>query len=345
MKGSMEDSLSPVPLMELTSGFWAFKTLASSVELGLFTRLADGREVSLTEISSEMGLEARPTRMLLAACASLGLLEKEGGTYRNSALSEGYLVEGRPYYFGDAVRYCDEREYVPWHRLSEALRGNRPITWDPDSQGTPFAVSDPVMTRLFWKAMNSVSRATARVLASRYDFGAHRSVLDVGGGSGAYLIELCQQHPHLCGTLYDLPHVCQMARERISAVGLDKAVGTVAGDFLQDAALPYGHDLILLSMILHDWSEETNRALLKKCHDALPAGGIVLISELLLNPERTGPPAAALMGLNMLVECEGGENYSEDEYVAWLQDAGFTDTQIIRFDAAGANGAVIGRRS
>lgn len=289
MKGSMEGSLSLVPLMGLTSGFWAFKTLASSVELGLFTRLADGREASLTEISSEMRLEARPTRMLLAACASLGLLEKDGDVYRNSALSEEYLVEGRPYYFGDAVRYCDEREYVPWHRLSEALHGNRPITWDPDSQDTPFTADDPVMTGLFWKAMNSLSRATARVLASSYDFGAHRSVLDMGGGSGAYLIELCQRHAHLRGTLYDLPHVCQMAQERIADARLEKTVGTVAGDFLQDATLPYGHDLILLSMILHDWNEETNRALLKKCYDALPAGGTVLISELLLNSERTGP--------------------------------------------------------
>ncbi|MFI7236064.1 methyltransferase [Streptomyces cyaneofuscatus] len=341
----MEDSLSPVPLMGLTSGFWAFKTLASAVELRLFTRLADGREASLAEISSEMGLGPRPTRMLLTACASLGLLEKGGEAYRNSALSEEYLVESRPYYFGDAVRYCDEREYVPWHRLSEALRTNRPITWDPSSQDTPFTADDPVMTELFWKAMNSLSRATARVLASRYEFGEHRNVLDVGGGSGAYLIELCQRHPHLRGTLYDLPHVRPMAQEKIAGAGLENSIAAVAGDFLQDATLPYGHDLILLSMVLHDWDEDTNRALLKKCYDALPPGGTVLICELLLNPERTGPPAAALMGLNMLVECEGGENYAEDEYVTWLNDVGFTDTQIIRFDAAGANGAVIGRRS
>ncbi|MER5465453.1 methyltransferase [Streptomyces sp. NPDC002668] len=340
----MDENVSLVPLVDLTSGFWAFKTLASSVEMGLFTRLADGRSATLAKLSSELGIEERPARLLLAGCASLGLLEKDGGLYRNSALSEEYLVEGRPYYFGDAVSYCDEREYIPWHRLGDALRENRPVTWDPDTQGTPFAVEDPIMTGMFWKAMHSVSRATARVLAENYDFGPHRRVLDVGGGLGAYLIELCQRHPHLRGTLYDLPHVCPMAREKIAAAGLEETVGTVPGDFFQDAALPDDHDMILLSMILHDWDEDTNRTLLKKCYDALPVGGVVLVSEMLLNPERTGPPVAALMGLNMLVETEHGENYSEDEYVTWLQDAGFTDIQIIRFSSAGANGAVIGRR-
>ncbi|BCL14095.1 hypothetical protein GCM10017556_18340 [Micromonospora sagamiensis] len=64
----------------------------------------------------------------------------------------------------------------------------------------------------------------------------------------------------------------------------------------------------------------------------------------LLNDERTGPPAAALMGMTMLVETEGGRNYSGAEYAAWLTDAGFTGVRTIAFDAPGANGAVVARR-
>ncbi len=72
---------------------------------------------------------------------------------------------------------------------------------------------------------------------------------------------------------------------------------------------PVGHDAILLSMILHDWGEDRDRAILQKCWAALPSGGMVIISELLVNDEKTGPPAAALMSLNMLVETEG-RNYT-----------------------------------
>ncbi|MFI7104264.1 methyltransferase [Streptomyces sp. NPDC050161] len=327
--------------MQLTSGFWSFKTFAAAVELGLFTRLADGRAVTLDEAAADLDIHPRAADMFLAACASLGLLEKDGGRYRNSPLAEEFLVEGRPHYFGGFVRFCDHREYPAWHRVVDAMRTNRPLTWDPATQDSVFAAEDPEMMELFWEAMHSISSFTAAALADAYDFKAHVRLLDVGGGSGAFPIELCTRYTHLSATVLDLPHVCELTQERIAAAGLDEVIDTVGGDFRADAALPRGYDVILLSMILHDWDEATGRDLLRKCRDALEPGGTIVICELLLNPERTGPAPAALMGMNMIVELEGGRNYSETEYLSWLSDAGFTQPRILRFDAAGANGAVI----
>ncbi|MEU1887838.1 methyltransferase [Micromonospora sp. WMMD987] len=336
--------ITPTPLMRIVGGVWAFKTLAVGVEFGLFTRLAGGRTVTLAEAAAEFGLDERPADLLLAASASLGLLEKVGDGYRNSALAEQFLVEGQPYYFGAQVRYSDLRTYLPWHRVGEALRGNRPLTWDPQQQDSLFDTADPKMVAEFWDAMFATSRFTARALADAYDFGAHRRLLDVGGGAGAFPIEFCLRLPELRATILDLPHVCVRAGERIAEAGLTDRIDAVAGDFLADPALPDGHDVILLSMILHDWDEPTNRALLARCHAALPPGGVIVISELLLNDERTGPAEAALMGMNMLVETEGGKNYSGAEYAAWLADAGFVDVRTVPFEAPGANGAVLARR-
>ncbi|MGC4790449.1 methyltransferase [Micromonospora sp. DT178] len=337
--------ISPTPLMRLVAGVWGFKTLAVGVELGLFNRLANGRTLTVGEAAAEFGLAERPADLLLAASASLGLLEKVGDGYGNSDLAEQFLVEGRPYYFGAQIRYSDLRTYLPWHRIGEALRTDRPLTWDPQAQQSMFDTTDPEMLAQFWDAMFSTSSFTARALADAYDFGAHARLLDVGGGAGAFPIEFCRRLPNLRATILDLPHVCVRAEERIAAEGMSGRIGTVGGDFLADPALPDGHDVILLSMILHDWDEPTNRALLAKCHAALPPGGAVVICELLLNDERTGPPEAALMGMNMLVETEGGRNYSGAEYTAWLTDAGFVDVRTVPFDAPGANGAVVARRA
>ncbi|WP_432907160.1 methyltransferase [Micromonospora matsumotoense] len=336
--------ITPTPLMSLVAGVWGFKTLAVGVEFGLFTRLAGGRTVTVAEVAAEFGLDERPADLLLSASASLGLLDKVGDGYRNSALAEQFLVEGQPYYFGAQVRYSDLRTYLPWHRVGEALRGNRPLTWDPQQQDSLFDTADPELITQFWDAMFATSRFTARALADAYDFGAHRRLLDVGGGAGAFPIEFCHRLPQLRATILDLPHVCARAEERIAEAGLTGRIDAVAGDFLADPALPEGHDVILLSMILHDWDEPTNRALLARCHAALPPGGVVVVCELLLNDERTGPPEAALMGMNMLVETEGGKNYSGAEYAAWLADAGFVDVRTVPFEAPGANGAVLARR-
>jgi hypothetical protein len=160
-------------------------------------------------------------------------------------------------------------------------------------------------------------------------------LLDVGGGSGAYDIELCRQYRNLRATVYDLPTVGDAApAQRIDALG---------DDFFADPAFPPGHDAVLLSMVMHDWGEVRDRAILDKCWAALPSGGLVIISELLVNDERTGHPPAALMSLNTLIEAEG-RNYTPSEYGRWLRDAGFRDIRTVWFEAPGANGAVIARK-
>lgn len=339
----VERSLSPVPLMQLATGFWAFKTLAAAHELDLFTRLSGTGGTTSAELAETLGIDPRPAEMLLTGCAALGLLEKNGDAYVDTALADEYLVRGRPYYFGGFVQMLDRRLYPGWGKLTEAIRTNRPTTWDPDRQATLFEGEDPDMLAVFWEAMHSLSTFSARSLGEAVDLSGVSRLLDVGGGSGAYDIELCRLYPDLTATVYDLPFVADIAARKVDDAGLGDRIDTVGGDFFADPAFPAGHDAVLLSMIMHDWDEDRDRAILTQCWDALPSGGVVIISELLVNDEKTGPPPAALMSLNMLIEAEG-RNYTPAEYGRWLRDVGFRDIRTVWFEAAGANGAVLGRK-
>jgi hypothetical protein len=335
------DPPSAVPLMALSSGFWDFKTMAAAHDLNLFSLLAGGASTTAAELSEMLLIARRPAEMLLTGCAALGLLEKADGRYRNTPLSEAYLVRGNPYYFGGWVEMADKRLYAGWGRLTEALLTDRPTTWDPSTQSSLFEGEDPKMLSLFWEAMHSLSTMTARQLGDAVDFGTFCRLLDIGGGSGAYDIELCKCYPLLRATVFDLPHAAAIAADKIAAAGLSERIGVEAGSFFD--RIPEGHDVHLFSMILHDWDEAKNRALLQRSFAALPRGGAVVISELLVNDEKTGPAPAALMSLNMLIETEG-RNYTPAEYSAWLEEAGFRDIETVWFDAAAANGAVIGRK-
>ena len=337
-------NLSPIPLMQIATGFWASKTLATANELNLFTRLSGTTGTTTKELAEALAIHPRPIEMLLTACAALGLLEMQDGRYRNSPLAEHFLVKGQPYYFGGFIEMLDKRLYPGWGKLTEAIRTNRPTTWNPDTQKSLFEGEDPAMMALFWEAMHSASTFTARALAEAVDFTPFKRLLDVGGGSGAYDIELCRHYPHLRATVYDLPFVTEIAAGRIAQAQLNDRVDTVAGDFFTDPEFPAGRDAVLLSMILHDWDEAKDREILRKCHAALPSGGVVIISELLADDDKTGPVPAALMSLNMLIETEGGRNYTAGEYSAWLDETGFCDIQTVRFEAAGANGVVLARK-
>jgi len=157
---------------------------------------------------------------------------KTGTRYRNSALAERYLA-------GDdgltgLVRYCHQRSYPAWTSLANALRDDKPATWDPETQDTLHGSADDRMMRLYWGATHSLSVTTAHALGTAYDFTPHQRLLDIGSGTGAYPIELHRMYPHLTATIFDLPHVCELARHRIHAEGVSEAVHTHGGDFHTD---------------------------------------------------------------------------------------------------------------
>ena len=341
MTADTDRALSPVPLMELATGFWASKTLAAAHELDLFSRLSGTPGTTAEGLAETLAIEQRPAEMLLTGCAALGLLEKTDSRYVNSPLAEEFLVRGKPYYFGGFVQMLDQRLYPGWGRLTEAIRTNRPTTWDPRVQSSLFDGEDPKMLALFWDAMHSLSVMTARKLGEAVDLHPFRRLLDIGGGSGAFDIELCRLYPALRASVFDLPHVVEIAAQKAAQAGLADRVEVMGGDFF--GAFPSGHDLHLFSMIMHDWDEAKNRGLLRRSFAALPSGGAVVISELLVNDDKTGPAPAALMSLNMLIETEG-RNYTPAEYTEWLEEAGFRAIETVWFDAPGANGAVIGRK-
>ncbi len=333
--------LTPIPLMQIISGFWASKTLATAVELDLFTQLS-GRGVDIHELRQLLEIDPRPAEMLLSGCASLGLLEKRGERYYNSPLSEEFLVRGKPYYFGGVITLLDRRLYLPWNRLPEAIKTNRAQTWG-DQPGIFEAMSaNPEEQRIFTEGMHSFSVQSGEAVAAAFDFLPYAHLLDVGGGSGAYCIEAARRYPHLRATVFDLPTALEIAREKIAEAGFSDRIKTHPGDFFNEA-LPKGADVVLLSMILHDWTPEKNWVILTRCFDALPSGGAVIVSELMMNDEKTGPVSAALMSLNMLIETEG-RNYTWAEYTQWLKEVGFREIQRLPVESPGVNGILIGRK-
>jgi SAM-dependent methyltransferase len=337
-------TVSPLPLMQLSIGFWSFKALAAAYELDVFAHLSGAVGRTTDELAAVLGVDQRPAELLVTACASLGLLERRDGRWGNSALADEFLVPGGAYHFGGWVQMLDRRLYPAWSRLTEAVRTNRPTSWNPDEQAHLFDSEDPQLLALFWEAMHSLSTLTARELGSHVDLSTATALLDVGGGSGAFDIELCRRYPQLRATVFDLPPVCEIASEKVDdAAGFEDRIAVSPGDFLADPELPAGHDVVLLSMVLHDWTPEQNLAIVRKCWAALPPGGQIVISELLVDDDKTGPAAAALMSLNMLVETVG-RNYTAEEYAEWLRAAGFVDVRTVSFEAPGANGAVLARK-
>ena len=320
-----------------------FRIAASAVDLRLFT-LIDRRTVTVEDVRSLLKIEERPARVLLNALAAMGLLEVRRGRYRNARVTREYLVEGRPRFYGDMLRMLDRRVWDGYRRLEWSLRNNRPVAADPAIGDTFQTMArDPAAVRTFILGMHSVGAEIARTLVERVDLSRQRHVLDVGGGSGVYSIAFARKNPRLRATVFDLPHVLEITREKISEAKLGGRVGTAAGDFFRDL-WPTGADTVFFSYILHDWSPETCRDLLRKAARILPPGGLLILRELFRDDDGPGPLQAAIGSVTMLVETEG-ENYSWSTYESWLRDTGFGRFRRLRLGSQrSGSGALLARR-
>ncbi|MER7987907.1 methyltransferase [Streptomyces noursei] len=339
---SVQQPASVMPIMNMVYGLWVSQTLVTAHERDVFGRFAERPGMTAGELADALGLQERPVEQLITACAALGLLERDGAGYRNTPMTTQYLLRGGEDYVGGWVEVVSRHDYPGWLRLDEALRTNRPTAWDSERRNSLFDDTNPVILETFWEGMSAISRPTARVMAETVDLSTSRSLMDVGGGGGAYAIELCRAYPELSATIFDLPFVCDLTQKKVEQAKLSDRISFTPGDFFADP-LPGGKDVILLSMILHDWDIDQCRSILRSCYDALAPGGQLLISELLVADTKDGPLDATLMSLSMLVETFG-RNYTGAEYRSWLLEVGFTDVEIRPFDAPAANGVVVARK-
>ena len=90
---------------------------------------------------------------------------------------------------------------------------------------------------------------------------------------------------------------------------------------------PADHDAILLSNVLHDWTFQTARFLVKRAFDALPTGGRLHVHELLIDDDEAGPATAAAFSLMMLLTTQG-QQFTFLELAGLLERAGFAEVRV-----------------
>lgn len=135
---------------------------------------------------------------------------------------------------------------------------------------------NPHLRASFDAFMAAYSSPYASVVAGR-DWSGARHVVDVGGGSGAVLADVLRRHPHLRGTIVDLPAAVEAAPPVLAAAGVADRCATVAGSFFDP--LPRGADVYLLSNVLNDWPDRDAVAILRRCGEAAASSGLVVVAE------------------------------------------------------------------
>jgi len=316
---------------QLAFAFIGSKVLLSAIELGLFTELAKG-PLDAEEIRKRLGLHPRSVRDFLDALVALGMLEREGQFYQNTPETDFYLDRAKPTYIGVLYEMTNTRLYGFFGSLTEGLQTGKPQNEIKTGENLFEAIyGDRGKLHAFCRAMSGHSLPSALAIARRFPWSQYKTFADVGTAQGCLPVQVALVHPDLRGMGFDLPEVKPVFEEYVSSFGLENRLQFRAGNFFSDP-LPKV-DVLVMGMILHDWSLDEKLGLLRKAYDALPMGGSLIVYERLIDDARRRNVAGFLESLLMLIETHEGFDYTGADCSRWMREAGFKQTRVEQLTA------------
>jgi precorrin-6B methylase 2 len=308
-------------ILETARGFMASRILLCGAELDIFS-LVVRESLTAEQIATVKKADLRAMTILLDALSALGFLVKTGGRYQTAPSAAELLNSEAPESILPMVLHMGA-VWRNWSSITDIVLDK---TKAGMKKGGALAEDN---IKAFIGAMHVVASKMAPKVVAAINPGSARNLIDVGGGSGSYTLAFLSAASEMKATIFDLPPVIEMARERIQAAGLAHRVNLVPGDFYRDE-LPAGHDLAILSAIIHQNSPEQNETLFGKMYRCLDPGGRIVIRDHVMSPDRTEPLEGALFAVNMLAGTAGGNTYTFEEIEAGLAAAGFTRIRQIQ---------------
>ncbi len=306
-------------LFDLVAGFVHSQVLAAFVRFDLADILAHA-PLPVWKIAVRSGLDVDKAEILCRAAAALGLLRR----HRDGRYGLGRLGAALPGVPGLAqmIRHHEVlyRDLADPEAVFRAGAETELANFWPYVFGAQGA-RDPETAATYSRLMSDTQGLVAEETLRTVSLDGVRRLMDVGGGTGAFLRAVQDVAPDLDLTLFDLPAVVAKAE-------VPEGTAIVPGSF-RDDALPEGHDAISLVRVLYDHADATVTALLARVFAALPPGGQLIVSEPMLGddrPNRAGDVYFALYTLAM----QTGQTRSPSRIAALLKAAGFEDIAIPR---------------
>lgn len=315
--------MNPLTIREFAAAFQKSRILLTGFELDIFTHIEESGN-SAGQISKQLNLDEHACERLLNSLVSLGFLSKQNNLFFNTPDSFNFLSKKSPDYLGGLGH--TNHLWNTWSNLTNVVKtGVAAHRTEINNRGDEWLSS-------FISAMHDRAIKQAPQQLAQVDLSGVKSLLDVGGGSGAFSMEFIRRNPELKATVFDLPNVVPLTQRFISQNGFDRKISTHTGDYTTDE-LPTGFDLVFLSAIIHSNSLEVNQELVRKCYKALNKNGKIIIQDWIMNNDRTQPTSGAIFAINMLVGTEAGDCFTEDEVSAMLHSAGFGNINRIEFES------------
>ena len=321
-----ETKPAPQVIREMVESFKVSQAIYVAVELGIPDLLGDGVRTS-DDLAAASGAHPPTLYRLLRALASVGVLHE--GPSRDFSLTPtahslrsdaprsiaGWArLQGQGYFWG------------AWGNLLHSVRtGENAFRAMHGEDVWSYRSTRPELNAIFNEAMVSRTNQATEAILDAYDFSGFKTIVDIGGGSGALLAMILTRHKDSSGVVFDQPHVVEGARPTLMEAGMADRCTTVGGNMFE--SVPGGADAYTMKSILHDWTDEECVQILETVKTAMEPHAKLLILENIVGPPNEDS-FTKLSDLNMLV-LPGGLERTKDEWQRLLDSVGFRISSIV----------------
>jgi hypothetical protein len=314
-------------MMQLLFGKHITYAVSAIARLGVADHIG-GTAVPVAELAAAVGAHEPSLYRVLRTLASVGVFfETPLGHFQLTPMGE-LLKTNAP----NSVRFSAMQFGDPWSTrafefLTDTIRtGEDAIHKAYGKNVFEVFAEDPQAAETFNRSMTAFSSNLAEPIAAAYPFGSISRLADVGGGHGMLLSYLLRRNPRMTGVLYDLPEVVADAMNQPHFDSMQDRVSVQPGNFFEE--VPEGCDAYLMKSILHDWSDDHCRTILKAIRKQMRPGSKLLVCELLV--ETDGKPSfAKMLDLEMLTMTVGGRERTVSEFAELFASVGLRLTKVV----------------
>jgi hypothetical protein len=321
-----EDRSPQSELMKFILGKWISKPIYVAARLGIADHLSDGPK-TVQQLARLVNAHAPSLYRIMRALACVGIFfEDDDGCFELTPMAECLT--------SDALRPIALMMHSDWHerawsRLLESVKTGE-IAFDA-AHGMPifdWFDQHPKAAALYDQANAIKAKRSHRAIVEAYPFSDIHTLMDVGGGTGALLVEILNANPALKGVIADLPRTTAPANAYLRAQGLRSRCTAIPCNMFD--RIPPGSDACLLSHILHDWQDPQCMTILTNVNKALPPNGKLLVIEGLIAPANQFS-IAKLLDLEVFV-MGGGRERTQNHYRLLMESAGFELSRVVSTD-------------
>ena len=330
-------NLLPSPLLETQIAFTMARSIMAGVKLGIFDAI-DAGATTPAEVAATCKTNPDATTKLMNLLVGCRYLRHRGGRYTLAPKSRRWLLRDSPHSIADKLLF----QYDEWDTVAKFEQYV--------ADGEPLDLHNTLTSAAAWDRYQRGMRAMAAISADEVGMrlpvppGA-TAMLDIGGSHGLYSVSVCRRHAGLRSTILDLPSAVEHAAPILARENMGDRVQHRPGNALTDDLGEGTWDVIFLSQLVHHFTDEQNRALMRSIARALKTGGVCVVLELVLPPapEKAGG-MAAVMDLYFAATSRSGI-WPLATMQGWHRDAGLKVEAPVQLRTLPGGALVVGRKT